>query len=409
MTAQAEKITEQHDGKVNGPALEKAGIKPSEKPVLEKRRALGRGLESLLPGPRVIASATPSQISVPAPQPGHQLPSLSHHENQIPPPNAHGPVNGAGISSDSSPHRPVPVTVPDLHAAEATASAADGLPIVEIPVDEISDNPHQTRSTFDSGGLQELADSIRVQGVMQPIVVRPVAPGQRDTSGPELSGKELRYILILGERRLRASKLAGKTTIPAVVKRVSEQQAAEMTLVENLQRQDLNCMDQAKAFGRLSEHFRLTQEEIGKRVGISREAVSNYMRLLRLPGSVQMYLKQGQLSYSHARILLMLEDDGTVEKLATKAVEEKVSVLKLDDMVNDMQFKIDALEDEESNGKRRGARWVDPNVRAAQRNLETILGMKVRIRDHKGKGTIRIEYTSLEDYDCVVGLLKGKN
>ena len=140
-------------------------------------------------------------------------------------------------------------------------------------MDLIDDNPHQTRSDFDEEMLKELARSIQVQGVIQPIVVRP--------------GKEGTYVLILGERRLRASKLAGKTTIPAIVKRVSEQQAAEMTIVENLQRQDLDCLEQAEAFASLSTEFGLTQEEIGKRVGASRETVSNYLRLLKLPYDVQ--------------------------------------------------------------------------------------------------------------------------
>src|SRR4029077_4973418 len=134
---------------------------------------------------------------------------------------------------------------------------------------------------------EELADSIRVNGVIQPISVRPGAVG--------------RYVLILGERRCRASKIAGKSTIPAIVRKVSDQQAAEMTVVENLQRQDLNCMEQATAFSKLSREFNLTQEQIGERVGLSREAVSNYMRLLRLPGTVMKHLMEGALSYTQAR------------------------------------------------------------------------------------------------------------
>src|SRR5262249_43523288 len=137
--------------------------------------------------------------------------------------------------------------------------------------------------------LQELADSIRVNGVIQPITVRP--------------GENGRYVLITGERRWRASQIAGKETVSAIVKRVSDQQAAEMTVVENLQRQDLNCWEQANAFARLSKQFGLTQEQIGQRVGLSRETVSNYMRLLRLPESVSQYLQQNQLHFSEARVL----------------------------------------------------------------------------------------------------------
>src|SRR5208283_4221797 len=160
---------------------------------------------------------------------------------------------------------------------------------------------------------------IDVQGVLQPVMVRPATAG--------------RFLLILGERRLRASRMAGKPTIPAIVKRVSEQQAAEMTLVENLQRRDLNCVEQAEAFANLSKMFNLTQEEIGKRAGVSREQVSNYMRLLALPEGVIGALQKGRLTYSHARTLLQLRDNVQILKYAQKAMEEKLSVAKLEEVV----------------------------------------------------------------------------
>src|SRR6266403_995816 len=209
---------------------------------------------------------------------------------------------------------------------------------------------------------------------------------------------------VLGERRLRASKMAGKTTIPVIVKRVSEQQAAEMTLVENLQREDLNCVEQAEAFANLSTEFKLTQEQIGARAGISRESVSNYMRLLTLPEGVIGALQKGKLTYSHARVLLQLRDNVQIWKFAQKAMEETMSVAKLEDVVFGVSEPIGR--DEPNKGS--GARWVDPNVKAAQRSLETVLGMRVRIRDRKGRGKIVIEYGTLEDFDRVVGMLKGK-
>src|SRR5947208_4864649 len=208
----------------------------------DKRRALGRGLESLLPGgARVASGAAMAPVSTVAP-------------------------DGAR-----------PAVLPEVQAA----AAASGSRVMQVPLDQIDENPYQTRQHFDSQALQELADSIRANGVVQPVVVRATPAG--------------RFVLILGERRCRASKMAGKTTIPAIVRKVSDQQAAEMTVVENLQRQDLNCMEQAAAFGKLSRDFGLTQEQIGQRVGISRESVSNYMRLLKLPGSVMQYLQEGQL------------------------------------------------------------------------------------------------------------------
>ena len=217
-------------------------------------------------------------------------------------------------------------------------------------------------------------------------------------------GKEGRFILILGERRLRASRLAEKTTIPVIVRRVSEQQAAEMTLVENLQRQDLNCVEQAEAFANLSTQFKLTQEEIGRRAGVSREQVSNYMRLLALPEGVIGALQKGRLTYSHARVLLQLRDNVQIWKFAQKAMEGKMSVAKLEDLV----FGVSAPAGLGQPNKGGGARWVDPNVKAAQRSLEEVLGMRVRIRDRNGRGKILIEYATIDDFDRVVRMLKGK-
>jgi len=213
-----------------------------------------------------------------------------------------------------------------------------------------------------------------------------------------------RFLLILGERRLRASRMAGKPTIPAIVKRVSEQQAAEMTLVENLQRKDLNCVEQAEAFSNLSKQFNLTQEEIGARAGISREQVSNYMRLLLLPESVIGALLTGKLTYSHARTLLQLGDNAQIWRFAKKAIEEKLSVEKLEDLVLGINPHR-GIGEAKTGG---GARWVDPNVKAAQRSLETVLGMRVRIRDRHGRGKIVIEYGTIDDFERVVRMLKGK-
>ena len=362
MAAMAEKAAV-----VNG-----AGKVATPSPALahEKRRALGRGLESLLPGPRVMGGAgvmTQGSGTAPAAAPG-------------------------AAARDGEASTPVSGVIPELHAQVTVRKTAEGHAVVDVALDRIDPNPHQTRSfpTRDLPELQEMADSIRVHGVMQPITVRP--------------GKDGRYILISGERRVRASKLAEKTTVPAIVRVVSEQQAAEMTVVENLQREDLNCMDQARAFIMLSQNFGLTQEQIGQRVGTSRESVSNYMRLAKLPELVQQYLQLGQLDFSHARVLLNLKDPDVITKVAHKAAHENMSVEKLEHFV---------LFDPSMTGvvresPKRGARWVDPNVRAAQRDLERILGVKVRIRDRKGRGKITLEYSSLEDFDRVVGMLKGK-
>lgn len=355
-----------------GAVVDSAGKGAPPSPVLthEKRRALGRGLESLLPGPRVMGGAgvmTKGGGTALAAAPG-------------------------AAAKDGEASTPVSGVIPELHAQATVRKTAEGHAVFDVALDGIDPNPHQTRSfpTRDLPELEEMADSIRVHGVMQPITVRP--------------GKDGRYILVSGERRVRASKLAEKTTVPAIVRVVSEQQAAEMTVVENLQREDLNCMDQARAFIMLSQNFGLTQEQIGQRVGTSRESVSNYMRLAKLPELVQRYLQSGQLDFSHARVLLNLKDADVITKVAHKAAHENMSVEKLEHFV---------LFDPSMTGMvretpKRGARWVDPNVRAAQRDLERILGVKVRIRDRKGRGKITLEYSTLEDFDRVVGMLKGK-
>ncbi len=342
MTTMAEKAT--------AAETEKASL---EKHVPEKRKALGRGLESLLPGgPRVVSPTIAS---------------------------AAGSVTAAGVASAS--HQGVSEAHPQARPA--------GDAVVQVALEQIEENPYQTRYHFDNEALAELAESIRSSGVVQPVVVRPSADG--------------RYKLILGERRCRASKLAGKTTIPAIVRRVSDQQAAEMTIVENLQRQDLNCMEQAAAFAQLSRDFGLTQEQIGQRVGVSRESVSNYMRLLKLPAPVMQYLQEGRLGFSEARVLLQLLDPNMITKIADEAVRKHLSVQQLEELVDHTNAPM--LKEETPQR----ARWVDPNVRAAQTEMERALGMRVRIRDRKGKGKIVIEYATLEDFDRVVEMLKGKN
>ncbi len=336
----------------------------AEKPN-DKRRALGRGLDSLLPaGPRMVPGGGPAVTAAAVPV-----------------------VSGSSALAAGEPEIDHSEVVPELQAVAAAKDA-----ISQIALDRIDPNPYQTRKEFDLDQLEELADSIKANGVVQPIVVRPAENG--------------RYVLVLGERRCRASKLAGKETIPAMVRRISDQQAAEMTIVENLQRADLNCMEQAAAFSKLSREFNLTQAQIGERVGMSRESVANYMRLLRLPGTVMQFLMDGLLGFSEARELLKLEENDAIEKLAKEVVEKQMSYFALQDLIEKLMF------DRESplpqTPRTTGARWVDPNVRAAQQDLQRTLGLRVRISDRHGKGKIVIEYASVDDYERVVGMLRGR-
>src|SRR6266536_2219431 len=314
---------------------EKSGEGKMSEKLAEKRRALGRGLESLLPGPRIVVDPTHSQnarmsgaASVAEGSPPSAVEASSGPDGRAGAPVSPSPSLDSGDGS----------ALVDLQAV-AAGRTADGAQVFRLAIDQIEHNPYQTRQEFEPELLQELADSIRVQGVLQPIVVRP--------------GKEGRFILILGERRLRASKMAGKTTIPVIVKRVSEQQAAEMTLVENLQREDLHCLEQAEAFANLSTEFHLTQEEIGKRVGASRETISNYMRLLKLPIDVETALRRGDLTYSHARALLGVHDESQVSKAAQMAIKKKLSVVALQALVEEVNLP----PERQDKPKHGGARW----------------------------------------------------
>jgi ParB family chromosome partitioning protein len=367
------------------------------KPV-EKRRALGRGLDSLLPsGPRVVtaspaaASPMPGPVAIPAPaivppQPTAVPGEIAeiHAGREKSPPN--GPSASLGISAAGS----TPAEHLNLHGPPPMVASRAGAPapheIIEIPLELIDENPYQTRRTFDEAALNELAESIKASGLAQPVVVRPGTNGH--------------YVLVLGERRCRASKLAGKTAVAAIVRPLGNEQAAEMTIVENLQRQDLNCLEQAHAFARLSQEFNLTQEQIGKRTGVSRESVANYMRLLKLPKAVLDLVGKGKLGFSEARVLLEATpylDSAGIEQMADNAI-------RLDWTVKDLKAQLSHLQNpvhEEPTPKE--DKPVDPNVRDAERRLREALGMRVRVMSYQGnKGQIVIRYESLADFDRVL-------
>ncbi|WP_158942103.1 ParB/RepB/Spo0J family partition protein [Granulicella sp. S190] len=291
---------------------------------------------------------------------------------------------GKGLES-LLPQRPAaPAPPPPQQAAEAT-----GKPL-EIPLDQIDRNPFQTRTQFDEAKLGELAQSIAASGVVQPIVVRPLSGG--------------RYQLITGERRWLASKKANKTTIPAIVRQVSDEQTLEMTIVENLQRADLNPIEQARAYQRLSSDFKMTQEQMAIRTGKERASVSNFLRLLRLPDSIQQKVESGDLSFGHARTLLALESPEAITAAAQKVMALSLSVRQTESYVQGL-INPEAKEKKESKAD---AQPEDPNVREAQDRLRRTLGLKVRIEDKKGKGRVIIEYSGLEDFDSILTALGGQ-
>jgi ParB family transcriptional regulator, chromosome partitioning protein len=260
----------------------------------------------------------------------------------------------------------------------------------EIPVEQIDRNPYQTRSHFGEAEMGELAASIEATGVIQPILVRPLPNG--------------RFQLIAGERRWLASQKAGKTTIPAILKQVSDEQAMEMTIVENLQRADLNPMEQARAYERLAREFKMTQEQMAKRTGKDRASVANFLRLLRLPEVVQKKVEAAELTFGHARALLALDSPEDILKASQKVVALSMSVRQTESYVQGLlnpEKTAKAKKQEEQPE-------VDPNVREAQDRLQRSLGLRVRIEDKNGRGKVIIEYARLEDFDALMERIVGE-
>jgi ParB family chromosome partitioning protein len=258
----------------------------------------------------------------------------------------------------------------------------------EIPLDQIDRNPFQTRSRVNEEQLAELAASITANGVVQPVLVRPQANG--------------RFQLIAGERRWLASKKAGKLTIPAILRQVSDEQAMEITIVENLQRADLNAMEQARAFDRLSREFHMTQEQMATRTGKDRASVSNFLRLLRLPSSVQTRVETGELSFGHARTLLALDGSEEIENADKRIVALSLSVRQTENYVQGL------IHPERKQKEPKPEPPIDPNVKDAQERLQRALGLKVHIEDKHGRGRVIIEYARLEDFDAFLERVAGE-
>jgi ParB family transcriptional regulator, chromosome partitioning protein len=246
-----------------------------------------------------------------------------------------------------------------------------------IPVELIDPNRLQPRQTFPEENLRQLADSIRASGVVQPILVR------RSKSA------EGRYELIAGERRWRASRLVGLQHIPAVLREMDDRQTLELALTENLLREDLNPLEVARAYEALQKAFSLSHEEIAEHLGVSRSAITNTLRLLRLPPQVQEMLGNGQLSAGHARALIAVEDPAQIIKLAKLIVSKGLSVRQTEELVAGPQAK--AVPATKPSVR------IDPNVRAAVLELERALGTRVKIAGNAQKGKIEISYFSGED------------
>lgn len=260
---------------------------------------------------------------------------------------------------------------------------------IDIDIDLISPNPEQPRTRFAEGDLEDLAQSIRVNGVVQPIVVR-----QRGS----------RYEIIAGERRWRASQRAELRRIPAVVKEVSDEKMLELALVENIQRAELNPIEEAKAYRKLIDTLGLTQETVADRVGKSRAVVATATRLLKLPGEVQRELETGRLSAGHGRALLMTDDPKIQRAVTNSIIDYGLSVREAEKAVKRLAKKPQNTDTKEVT------RTVDANVKAAETRLMRTLNTNVKIRPAiRGKGgKIEIEYYSTDDLNRIYDVILGK-
>ncbi|XFE77049.1 ParB/RepB/Spo0J family partition protein [Algoriphagus halophilus] len=277
---------------------------------------------------------------------------------------------------------------PAKHKSEEILPEVVKTGIFEIPLDQIQVNPFQPRVHFDKDALSELSESIKVQGIIQPITVRKL-----DTN---------EYQLISGERRFQASKLAGLAQIPAYVRTANDQQMLEMALIENIQRENLNALEIAHSYQRLLAECDLKQEQLGDRVGKNRTTVNNYLRLLKLPPTIQAAIRDQQISMGHARALINIEDVDKQLAIFKKAVEEELSVRKVEALVKALN---------EGKPEKKSAPELDPvkkyEISKIQQRLASHFGTKVSLKSNdKNKGEIKIPFTSTSDLNRILEILE---
>jgi len=272
-----------------------------------------------------------------------------------------------------------------LPAISPPAPAGDT--VRQIGVSAISPNPYQPRQQFHPERLQELAESIKMHGIVQPVVVK--RNGER-------------YMLIAGERRWRAASLAGLPTVPAIVREVPDSQVLELTLIENIQREDLNPIEVAEALARLANEAALTHEQIAERTGKDRVSVTNYLRLLKLPEEVRTRVGAGELSMGHAKVLMGISGEEAQKALAARIVAQGLSVRQTEELAKTAPRKSITPKGLEAQVLR------DPNVVAAVREIERALGTRVYLKGNDSRGRIVIEYHSSEDLDRIYAQLVGR-
>lgn len=290
---------------------------------------------------------------------------------------------GKGLDSLITDRRASIAKEAETVSAEKDEKKENGNPLM-VKLSEVEPNREQPRKHFDEESLQELADSIKKYGIIQPLLVEK---------------KEKYYEIIAGERRWRAAKLAGLKEIPVMIKEISEQEKMEVALIENIQREDLNPIEEAQAYKRLLEEFHLKQEDVANRLSKSRSAITNTMRLLKLDERVQTMLADGGLSAGHARALLSIEDGDKQYELALKIVDKGLSVREVEAL---LKKKPAEKKDSELSSRE------NLIYRNFENNLKEIYGTKVSIKDQKGKGKIEISYYSVDELERILEMLQSR-
>lgn len=261
--------------------------------------------------------------------------------------------------------------------------------IVDIPLEELRPNPYQPRKTFDENALKELAVSIEQSGVFQPIIVR-----KSDVKG---------YEIIAGERRFRASKIAGKETIPAIVREFDEAAMMQIAVLENLQREDLNALEEAEAYDMLMTNLSLTQVELAEKLGKSRPYIANYVRLLSLPPQVKEMLQEDKISMGVARTLLGIKDEKQILPVAKRVVEEHLTVRQLEKLVADLNENGNQKKEKKEAPRKQAKPYY---ITESEDRLMDKFGTSVNIQDKSGKGKIEIEYLSKDDLTRILDILE---
>jgi ParB family chromosome partitioning protein len=338
----------------------------------QKRRALGRGLGALIPsGPPAVPEHRPVDVFFKE-KPSRPEGSRAGEQG------VGGPAREASEEGNGSGHEdlaPVP-----------------GASFAELRLDSIRPNPRQPRAVFDEDDMAELVHSITEIGVLQPIVVRPIPASQQNGDG-------VRYELIVGERRWRASQQAGKDTVPAIIKDTEDDALLRDALLENLHRTQLNALEEAAAYQQLLEDFGCTQEELATRIGRSRPQISNTLRLLKLPPLVARRVAAGVISAGHARAMLTLNDPAAMERLAQRIVAEGLSVRSVEELV------AVGLEGTAPRPRRPRAGARHPQLDDVAASLADQLETRVAIALGQRKGRVTIEFASIEDLNRILDVM----